>query len=328
MPPVYFPEMKNDRPRQREVMYRDLRSHGINAIMDLSVAAALQNGKAVISNVAEVDQEIALRRKLGFEDIPVCAPGGCSLDEIASGKPIHGLSREQFINGWHKELTDVYKSHGWPKAYFCYGDEPNVADTLNKLTAANKAAHAVSPDIWMGIAYHVESPESYELLKSLDVHHLKAFCKLDDFKKAKEAGKFLLNCNVGDNRAAYGLREWRAMKERQSDGCITYAYTGNHVDIYYDLDAREGDYMMAPPRRDGSFVTTARWERLRQGIDDFRWAKALEDYAKNAVTPKDSAEAATKLLEEAFEIGGVGDTRAAIVRATEWRAKIQALMAK
>src|SRR5690606_3012337 len=114
--------------------------------------------------------------------------------------------------------------------FFCYGDEPAVPDTLNKLTAANQAVHAVSPDIWMGIAYHTQSPESYALLESLDVHHLKDFCKVEDFKKAKQAGKFLLNCNVGDHRAAYGLRAWRAMKERGTDGLITYAYTGNHVD--------------------------------------------------------------------------------------------------
>lgn len=328
MPPPYFPEIQADRARNMEALYRDLRAHGINYIKDLNVNATWQNGKAVVINADEIDRIVALRKKMGFESGPVDGPGGCSLEQLAADAPINGIPRAQFIAAWHKELTDFYKSRGWPKPFFCYGDEPNIPETLNKLTAANNAVHAVSPEIWMGIAYHVISPESYALQQSLDVHHLKDFCKLDDFKKAKAAGKFLLNCNVGDNRPAYGLREWHAMKERQVDGCITYAYTGNHVDIYYDLDAREDDRLMAPPRLDGSFVTTARWERIREGIDDFRYARALEQIAALSETPKDQADAARKLLSDAFEIGAAGDLETMIQRTVAWRAAAQKLLAR
>ena len=326
MPPAYFPEMKADRPRQIQALYKDLRAHGINFIRELSVDASLKDGKAVIKNADAIDAEIALRKKLGFEMGPVYAPSGCTLDQLASGAPVNGLPREKFIEGWHAELTRAYQAHGWPKPFFCYGDEPNVPETLNKLTAINKAVHAAAPDAWMGIAYHVESPESYELLKTLDVQDFKAFCKVDDFKKAKAAGKFLLNCNVGENRAAYGLREWRAMHERATDGCITYAYTGNHIDIYYDLDGREDDRMMAPPRRDGTFVTTARWERIREGIDDFRYARALDQFV--ATAPTEQGRAATNLINEAYEIGGIQDMKQAIARTREWRAAAQKLLAQ
>lgn len=328
MPQDYYPEMKAEREARIEALYRDLRAHGINYIKELSVQAAWENGKAAVKNAAGVDREIALRKKLGFSSGPVDGPTGCSLEDLATNGKIKGASREQFITGWHKELTDVYAARGWPKPFFCYGDEPNIPETLNKLTAANKAVHTVSADYWMGIAYHVESPESYALLESLDVHHLKDFCKDEDFKKAKQAGKFLLNCNVGDNRAAYGLRAWRSMKVRGTDGLITYAYTGNHVDIYYDLDAREGDYMMAPPRADGTFATTARWERIRQGIDDFRHARALEALSKDVGAAQDLKTSADKLLARALEIGAEKNVGEAIRQAETWRAEAQQALTK
>ena len=327
MPPAYYPEMKAERPKLKEALYRDLRSHGINYFRDLDVQATWLNGKAVVSNADSVDRELATLKKLGFIPATVVAPSGCTLDELAGGGQVHGVPQAQFIAGWHKELNEFYKAHNWPKPFFCYGDEPNIPQTLNKLTAINKAVHAVAPDVWTGIAYHVQSPEGYELLKTLDVHDFKAFCKVEDFKKAKEAGKFLLNCNVGDNRAAYGLREWRAMKERQTDGCITYAYTGNHVDCYYALDGREDDYMKAPPRSDGSFETTPRWERIREGVDDFRYARALELFAADTKTAKANVDAANRLLDQAFEIGA-GDTASIIARAVIWRSAVQTLLSQ
>ena len=326
MPPAYYPEMKAERPKRLEALYRDLRSHGINYVRDLDVQASWVNGKAVVSNVESVDRELGILKKLGFTIATVAAPSGCGLDELASGGPVKGVPQAQFIAGWHKELNEIYKAHGWPKPYFCYGDEPNLPETLNKLTAINKAVHAVAPDVWMGIAYHIQSPEGYELLKTLDVHDFKSFCKVEDFKKAKAAGKFLLNCNVGDNRAAFGLREWRAMKERQTDGCITYSYTGNHVDCYYALDGREDDYMKAPPRRDGSFETTPHWEHIREGVDDFRYARALEMFASEATTSKADADAAHTLLDQAFEIGGIGDISSAVAKAVAWRSAAQTLL--
>ena len=180
----------------------------------------------------------------------------------------------------------------------------------------------------MGIAYHVQSPEGYELLKTLDVHHFKAFCKTEDFLLAKKAGKFLMRCNIGDSRIPFGATEWRATQEQKCDGAITYSYTGNHVDIYYDLDAREGDFNMAPPRSEGTLAATARYERIREGIDDYRYARALEALAKDAKTPKEAAGAATVLLQTLFDIGGLKEGNEATARVVAWRADAQRLLAK
>ncbi|MBE7464743.1 MAG: DUF4091 domain-containing protein [Planctomycetes bacterium] len=328
MPPAYYPRPPAERLAQREAVYRDLRDHGINYIKDLNVKPAWKDGKASVANAAEIAEELALRKRLGFQSGPVDAPGGASLDELAGGGAIKGLPREQFIAAWHLELTRFFQAQGWPKPFFCYGDEPNLAETLNKLVAVNQAVHAVSPDIWMGIAYHTQSPESYALLDSLDVHHLKDFCKVEDFARAKKAGKFLLNCNVGSHRPAYGLRAWRAMHERHTDGLITYSYTGNHVDPYYDLDAREGDFLLAPPRADGTFVTTARWERIREGIDDFRYARALEALARRAQASSEQRAAAEKLLAQALGIGAVANLDQAHRQAEAWRTQAQEILAQ
>lgn len=327
-PIPYYPEMKATYMQDVERLYRDLSAHGINYTPEapFTVQCQWNDGKAVVTNLEEVDTIIKLGRSLGFKDGPVGFPGGCSMDELAGGGPVKGVPRQKFIEGWHKTLTDLAKERGWPHPNFCYGDEPNLPDTLKKLTAINRAVHEVSPEIWMAIAYHLQNKEGQEMLETLDVHHLKSFCKVEEFQAAKKAGKFLMNCNVGGNRLPYGLREWRATQERKTDGCVTYSYTGNHVDVYYDLDAREDDRGCAPPRADGSLATTAVWERIREGIDDFRYARALENLQKDPRTPKELGAAAAKLLEQALELGAdvTGkDEGPPTIRLVTWRSEAQ-----
>jgi hypothetical protein len=186
----------------------------------------------------------------------------------------------------------------------------------------------VSPDIWTEIAYHVQGPEGYELMKTLDVHHLKAFLPVKDFVEAKPHAKLLLNCNVGPARMPYGLCEWRATKEKKTDGCITFAYTGSHVDIYYGLDGREDDYSLSPVRSNGTRSTTAQWEQIRQGINDYRYALALD---KLVADPAKGA-AAKALLDKAFELGDTkradADTEAVLKQVDAWRADAQKLLAR
>lgn len=324
LPQSSYPAMKAERQTQREVMFKDLKAHGINYFWTWDVKVAWDGKKAVVTNADEVDRDIAMVKALGFKTGPVEAPAGCTLEEMAGNGSIKGLPKKEFIQAWHKTLTDFYRARGWPHPFFCYGDEPNLPETLNALTAANNAAHEVSPDIWMGIAYHVESPEGYGLMKTLDVHHLKAFLPTKDFVEAKKYSKFLLNCNVGSTRLAFGLKEWLASKEKLTDGCITYSYTGSHVDLYYGLDAREDDYSQAPPRIDGTRATTAQWEQIREGVDDYRYALALEALAGNAQTPAALASQAKQLLQD---VGGVAEGKDAMAQAIAWRASAQKLLA-
>jgi len=332
LPLPYYPEIAADYPRQTERTYQDLRDHGINYIDELKVNIKWDGKKATVANVDKVNGDLALRKKIGFKEAAVSCEPGCTLKELSTpGSSIRGLPQDKFIEGWHKALTDFYKAQNWPHPYFCYGDEPGEPDTLEALTAANNAVHAVSPDIWMGIAYHVGSPQSYELLKTLDVQHLKAFCKTEDFMAAKKAGKLLVRSNIGSARIAFGADEWNATQERKCDACTSFSYTGSHVDLYYGLDAREDDYSMAPPRMDGSLATSARWELIREGIDDYRYAAALQALANNAKTPAETVESAKKLLAELINIGSAqkgADDPALIERVTAWRGQAQTLLGK
>jgi len=324
LPIAYFPKMKAERPAQTERVYRDLRAHGINYLKDSGARVQWQGGKAVITNAEDLARSFALRKRLGFREGPVSVGSRSGAAQLASAERIQGLPRQEYIRRWHKEITDVFRSRGWPHPSFCYGDEPNVPETLIALTRAHNNIHAVSPDIWTCIAYHTGNKESYELMKSLDVHHFKRFRPVGDFLMAKKHAKVLLVSNPGATRMSYGLWSWRAKQERKIDGTITYSYTGNHVDIYYGLDAREDEYNMAPPRIDGSFATRAAWERIREGIDDFRYAQAL-----SKLTGPHAA-AAKDLLAKAYELGGgkrSGDAAKAPALGA-WRKKAQDLLAR
>ena len=103
---------------------------------------------------------------------------------------------------------------------------------------------------------------------------------------------------------------------------------GVHVDIYYGLDGREDDYLLAPPRKDGTLTSTANWENIREGITDYRYARAVEKLANNASTSKDQSDAAQALLKTAFEIGGLKDRADAQKQVVKWRADAQTLLAR
>ncbi len=327
LPQAYFPEMKAAAFDNNKALYRDLRDHGVNYDPYLDVRPRWDGGKVVITNADDIDRDVALRKEAGFIDGPVNLDGGCTAADLASGGPINGMPQKAFIEGYHKAITDTAAARGWPHPYFSFGDEPTVAKTLDDLTAAHNALHAVSPDIWTGIAYHVQSPESFTMQKTIDVHHLKDFLPPQQFIDAKPYAKLLLNCNLGSNRLAYGLHEWRATTERKTDGCITYSYTGCHIDIYYDLDGRESDTNKAPVRRDGTFDTTAQWEGIRAGIDDYRYGDAVAALASSATDASIAAEAKT-LAGRAYEIGGSKDYSEGVAAAAAWRADAQKLLAK
>ncbi len=307
LPIVYYPEQTASILRDNERMLQDLASHGITSLPGpvISPRCEWKGDHVEIVNAKELDASFAMARKYGFRDSPVGFPNGGADQAIATGKPIQGQPTATFIAEWFKVINDTAKQRGWPKPYFCFGDEPNIPDTLNQLTAIHQALHAVSPDIWTGIAYHIESEHSVTMMKTVDVHHFKDFCSLDQFKQAKAHAKYLLNCNVGFGRQPFGLREWRASAERGTDGCITYSYTGSHIDLYYDLDGRERDFSCAPPRRDGTRDTVATWECTREGVDDFRYARALAAMTRDAAAPASAKTAAQALLTQAHELGAL-----------------------
>ncbi|HYE05779.1 MAG TPA: hypothetical protein VEL07_09715 [Planctomycetota bacterium] len=338
VPMAYYPEQAADRARQIEIMLRDLASHGMNYIGDAPIGPRCEwkGDEIQVTNADELDAAFALRRELGFLDLPVAFPSSSSPLELADGTPIGGRATAAAVGGWYGALTRTAAQRGWPHPYFCFGDEPNVPETMRQLTGAHNALHAVSADLWTGIAYDMGEGKAVELVKTLDVHHLKEFCSVDDFKAVRPIAKLLLNCNVGFGRMPFGLREWRAAIERKTDGAITYAYTGSHVDIYYHLDARERDFSCSPPRRDGSRDTTQHWELTREGVDDFRYARAVKNLADDAKAPAARVAAAKALLEQAYAIGGERSTHGyglggeggeAIDRAIAWRRAAQELLA-
>ncbi|MBA3710037.1 MAG: hypothetical protein H0W83_14600 [Planctomycetes bacterium] len=335
LPIIYYDEQKKHQMQANETMLKDLSSHGMNYTTEplYSPNCIWKDGKIEVTNLAEVDAGFELWRRYGFKmDCPVGFPAGGSVDAIIADQPINGMPSTQFIAGWYQGLTDIAKARGWPHPGFCFGDEPNIPDTLNRLTAIHNALHAVSPDIWTCIAYHLESPESVAMMKTVDVHHFKDFSSVEQFKQVKSQAKFLLNCNIGFGRTPFGLHEWRAAKERGTDGCITYSYTGSHIDLFYDLDGRESDYSCSPPRLDGTRDTVAYWECTREGVDDFRYATALAQLAEDGKAPADAVKKAKDLLTEGYELGatksgkGLRGDGGAIGAADAWRRKAQDLL--
>ncbi|HYE05988.1 MAG TPA: hypothetical protein VEL07_10775 [Planctomycetota bacterium] len=326
----YYPELRSSERRlaETEVMLQDMADHGLNGTVEVSVgvAASFRNGRVEVANLDEVDAFFALLDKHGFREMPVSFPVGGDLDALAAGKAIEGLDCAAFIDAWYGQLTRMAAERGWPHPAFRFGDEPNTPETLARLTAIHDRLHRVSPDIWTTIAYHVDSPEAEAMQKTVDVHELKDFMPLEKFQGARPLAKHLLNSNMGFGRLAYGLHEWRMAAERGNDACITYAYGGVSIDPYFDLDGREGEYVCAPLRLDGSRETTAQWELTREGVDDFRYATALQAVVDGAASAQADVATAKRLLARASELGAA-QGHDVIPRLTEWRGEAQRLLA-
>jgi hypothetical protein len=206
---------------------------------------------------------------------------------------------------------------GWLPVYWNIGDEPAGDDVLR--SAANAEAYRKAfpkgpPFFTAASSFHGSDTKDphFQLSRWLHV----ADWNLHDEPAVKlqhEAGSDWAFYN-GGNRWTYGVYLYKAAKQFGMKFRLSWHWNSAAGDPYYALDCREDDYAWCNSSPEGELIPSVHFERLREGLGDYRRLLTLARLAKEqAGTP--AARAAEKLLADVlggFKLGdrefkGAGD---------------------
>jgi hypothetical protein len=213
----------------------------------------------------------------------------------------------QFIRALFGAVQRHADGEGWLPVYWNIGDEP-AGDEVNRSAENAEAYRKAFP----------QGPPSFTAASSFwgnnrgDPHfRLSKALHVADWNDHDEASVRLLHEAGGDwafynggNRWTYGVYLYKSV-QRGMKFRLSWHWNATAGDPYYALDCREDDYAWCNSSPDGELIPSVHFERLREGLDDYRRMRTLARLAKEqAGTP--AARDAEKLLADilgAFELG-------------------------
>jgi hypothetical protein len=301
-------EMPDEYWQRVEGVMKDMADHGLNAVTGGNgfgpVLKGVKNGKADI-DYTNADHWMALAVKYGLT-----MPG-----DSYQGFDIVGLqheSRKSFFtdrDAWAKkkfgvntyaelagiaynEVTAHAVANHWPKRIYYLLDEPRP-ESGNIETAAEliKIMTAASPStLFSGYYSPGQGRDVYFQTMPVSISHTS--------KKAleltKQGGKELWEYDGSYNRAIAG-RFLYVAAQAGLKGYLTNGYMYVCSDPYFDWTGEESSWCVAWPSKHG-VTDTERWERVSDGINDYRYLATLDHLIKKAQTAgtpgKGQAEAA------------------------------------
>ncbi|KPJ52912.1 MAG: hypothetical protein AMS16_05780, partial [Planctomycetes bacterium DG_58] len=299
----YFPYFEENRARNEADKRRSLqfaREHGLThcAIHRGMSFTGFENGKAQY-DYTEGKKRYELARGLGFTSIDMSGERRMSRQALDDKGPLakkHGFaSADALVKEVFRAAIDGAKTNGLPEPVWCFGDEPPDTQApvfVNMHRRMRELAKAKSTISW---SPHGEP--THELLDVTSICSLN-ITDLDDIQRARDHGNVVYLNNQGRSRWAYGLYMWKA-REAGVKAYQQFCWMGTHADPYYPLDSYEDDGGHVYPDRQGKLRPKVDLERIREGIDDYRYTLALTREIANARTGarKKIADDARKYLD-------------------------------
>lgn len=205
----------------------------------------------------------------------------------------------------HRHAVDT----GWLPVYWNIGDEP-AGDDVARSAENAEAYRKAFPD---GPPYFTAA-SSFKGTDRNDPHfRLSRALHVANWNTHDEAGVKLLQSLGGDwafyndgSRWTYGTYLYKAAKQHGMKFRLSWHWNATAGDPYYALDCREDDYAWCNSTPDGELVPAVQFERLREGLDDYRRLLTLTRLAKEqAGTP--AAGDAEKLVADVLGSFALGD---------------------
>ena len=290
-----------------------IREYGFTSCSGLPVVAyrGFKDG-APILDFSVGDEQMRRLRDCGFT-MPVvtyCQLGGLNAYYIDQ----NAMKRAGFsdYSEFLKALFGAVQKHadeaGWLPVYWNTGDEP-IGDNLRKSAEnaeAYRKAFPEGPPFFTAASSFKGSNRNdlhFRLSKALHVANWNSHDE-DSVKLIHEVGGDWAFYN-GGNRWTYGVYMYKAAKQFDMKFRLSWHWNVVAGDPYYALDCREDDYAWCNSSPEGELIPSIKFERLREGLDDYRRMLTLARLAKaRAGTP--AAQAAKKLLSDilgAFRLG-------------------------
>jgi hypothetical protein len=301
-----FPEAQSFIDRERPALLRAAREHGFTYIPSGGFQFERWSGQAPIYNLEGAVRSYQLLKSLGFTFID-CEVSGQFYQQVLDDDG--ALAREHGFAGADDLVKAVFggcisaaRSAGLPAPVWCFADEPpeTQAPTIYRLHQRMRDLAGARSDI----AFSVAGENQAKLLDVTSICDLNVVT-IDDIKRALQAGNTVYLNNQGRNRWAYGLYLWKAHQAGVS-AYSQFTWMAVGADPYYPLDTFEGEAISVYPNREGEIRSTPGLERVREGIDDYRYVLALSRAAEKA---GERGAAAKKLLADTFAAIRFEDTR-------------------
>jgi hypothetical protein len=211
-----------------------------------------------------------------------------------------------------KALFGAVQKHadaaGWLPVYWNIADEPIGEDLVRSATNAEeyRKAFPSGPPFFTGASSFrgsdVKDPH-FRLSRALHVADWNGH-DLASVKLQQGAGSEWAFYNNG-SRWTYGVYLYKAAKKHGMKFRVSWHWNAVAGDPYYALDCREDDYAWCNSSPEGELIPAVHFERLREGLDDYRRLLTLARLAKEqAGTP--AATEGEKLIAEVlgtFELG-------------------------
>lgn len=291
-----------------------LREYGFTTASGLPVVSyrGFEGGKPKL-DFSVGDAQMALFRARGFQ-MPVITycplPG---LDTYHKDEAAMRAAGFADYGAFIKAVFSAVQAHadraGWLPVYWNIGDEP-LGD---ELTRAAENAEAYRKAFPKGRPWFT-APSSFQGTNKGDPHfRLSKALHVVAWNLHDAAGVDLLHSAGGDwafynggDRWTYGVYMYKAAKRYGMKYRLAWHWNASGGDPYYALDCREDDYAWCGAGPSGELVPSVQFERLREGLDDYRRLLTLARLAKEKAGTA-AAREAERLIAEVIEAFALGD---------------------
>ena len=265
-----------------------MRDYGFTACSGLPTIAyhGFDQGKPVL-DFATAERPMKLAKELGF--LAVTSYGGGVSGYNAYYQDTSAMSSAGFTDyaAFVKAIYSQVQKHAdqnrWIPVYYNLADEP-IGDDLVR-AADNAEAYRRSfpkgpPSFTGASSFTGDNPQDphFRLAKALGVvswnDHDEAGVRL-----IHKAGADWAFYN-GGNRWTYGTYMYKAAKQFGMKFRLSWHWNVVAGDPYYALDCREDDFAWCNASPDGQLIPSVEFERLREGLDDYRRLITLDRLAE------------------------------------------------
>jgi len=302
-----FPQVQTFIDKERPALLRAAREHGFTYATIRGIRLGKFAGPTHVYDLADAVRSYKLLKGLGFTFVePVVRGQGFyrqALEDDGSLAREYGFaSGDALVKALFGGCIQAARSAGLPEPVWSFGDEPpeSVAPVIYRL---HKRMRDLA-DARSVIAFSVGGENQAKLLDVTSICDLNAVT-IDHIKRALRAGNTVYLNNQGKNRWAYGLYMWKAHQAGVSV-YRQFTWLALYGDPYYPLDSFEKEAISVYPNREGEIRPTPGLERIREGIDDYRYVLALSRTARAA---GERGAEALRFLEETFASIRFEDTR-------------------
>jgi hypothetical protein len=296
-----------------EKSLRRLRDYGFTACTGLPSIPfhGFDQGKPVL-DFTTADRQMKLARDLGFLAVTTYGGGVSGYSayyQDSSAMTAAGFQDySSFVKAIYTEVQKHADAKGWIPVYYNLADEPLGEDTIRAAENAEayRRAFPSGPPSFTGASSFTGSngqDPHFRLSKAL---HVVSWNGHDEpgVKLLHDAGSDWAFYN-GGNRWTYGTYMFKAAREYGMKFRVSWHWNAVAGDPYYALDCREDDYAWCNASPDGQLILSVEFERLREGLDDYRRLITLDRLVKE--NPNAPATGAARALVEnrmkAFHLG-------------------------